>query len=133
MLRILAAAVAVALLAAAPAVAAPPPNDDLADAEAIAGTTFDGTTDESTREALEPHNAPGDEGTVWFSWQAPSTGLWTVDLCGPGTAYNTSLGIYPGSGSFGTLLFRARARNGDAAQCENAASQSASAASFKAT
>lgn len=54
--------------------AAPPPNDDFGNAAQLTGTfdTASGTTSGATREAGE-RGETGDN-TVWYRWEAPSTG-----------------------------------------------------------
>jgi hypothetical protein len=112
-----------------PAEAAQPVNDTFTMAPAIVGSTFSGTTDQATREASEPLNVSGDSASVWYKWTAPSTGMFTIDLCGAQTPTDTMLGVYVG-GAVGSLS--KVASNDDDAQCEGAAHPYASAVTFQA-
>jgi hypothetical protein len=97
------AAVGALGVAAAPALAAPPANDDFANAQTLAGlpATASGTNVGATSEAEEPkHSEYGDDGSfkgssVWYSWQAPSTTVVSVDTCD--SDYNAALAVYTGS------------------------------------
>jgi hypothetical protein len=86
------------LLAAGPALAEPPANDNFASAVAITGSTVTGNNLEATKQeqAGEPNHA-GDPGgaSVWYSWTAPSTGLFEVTTCG--SQFDTLLAVYTGS------------------------------------
>ncbi|HEX8066882.1 MAG TPA: hypothetical protein VF520_10175 [Thermoleophilaceae bacterium] len=65
--------------------AQPPPNDDLANATGLTGSsvTAAGTTVAATREAGEPvHAWDGYGATVWYSWTAPSSGELRVSTTG---------------------------------------------------
>jgi hypothetical protein len=94
---------------------------------------FHGDNTAATRETDEPRNVTGDDFSVWVRWQAPATGAYTVDLCGNGTAFGTTLGVYRGD-DFTTLPFqRSRRANDDFGFCENAASTGSSAVTFNAT
>src|SRR6185312_1690351 len=66
---------------------------------------FHGDNSTATRQASEPNNVAGDDFSVWVRWKAPATGAYTVDLCGNGTAFGTTLGVYHGD-DFTTLAFR---------------------------
>jgi hypothetical protein len=85
----------------------PPPNDDFANAAAIAGKTFeepDGTRFyfadvfgynwNASKQTGEPKHA-GDQGgaSVWYTWTAPESGTARISLC-CGTA--NLLGVYTG-------------------------------------
>jgi hypothetical protein len=90
----------VALALSAPvASAAPPTNDEFATAEALSGTlptSATGTNVEATKESGEPDHAGVSAGhSVWYSWQAPSSGLVTVGTCG--SNFETVLGVYTGN------------------------------------
>jgi hypothetical protein len=119
-------------LAALPgaALAAPPANDDIADRIDLTGETmFTGTNVDATREAGEPHNLASDAHSVWYGWTAPASGLWTFDLCGPNTAFNTTMAAYTGT-PFDPLppsSFRQRRVSADLARCGDAADASTSA------
>ncbi|HMJ37775.1 MAG TPA: hypothetical protein VK501_27960 [Baekduia sp.] len=111
-----------------PAQAAPPANDTFP-GPGIAGSTFSGTTDQATRQVSEPLNAAGDVASAWYTWTAPSTGMFTIDLCSAQTPTDTMLGVYVG-GSVGALA--KVASSDDDAQCEGAATPYASAVTFPA-
>jgi hypothetical protein len=71
-----------ALVLAAPAHAAPPPNDNFANAQAIAGTSASvpGTTVEATLETGEPNHFAGN-GSVWYSWTPPQDMVVQLTTC----------------------------------------------------
>jgi hypothetical protein len=73
----------VALSAPTSALAAPPANDDFASREVLSGTLpieATGSNVEATTEAGE--SVSGTYGhTVWFEWEAPVTGWFTVGAC----------------------------------------------------
>ncbi|MDX6584146.1 MAG: hypothetical protein QOI10_3330 [Solirubrobacterales bacterium] len=76
------AVVSGALLQAAPALAAPP-NDNFASAQPLSGTSTSatGTTVEAT---LEPPNEPphfAGNGSVWYTWTAPTTAMVQLSAC----------------------------------------------------
>ena len=81
-----------------PALAAPV-NDNFANATAISGTsgTTSGSNEESTSQAAEPLIGYRSSATttVWWKWNAPSSGSVQVDTMG--TLFDTVLGIYTGS------------------------------------
>src|SRR5258706_14856376 len=61
----------------------PPANDNFANAQVIsgcAGSVIGGNIG-STKEAGEPNNpdSPTSKTSVWYQWQAPSTGSVTID------------------------------------------------------
>jgi hypothetical protein len=95
----IAASLAGLLLVAPAAHAAPPPNDDFADAQAIAGfpASATGTTASATREAGEPvHGEPETQDeSIWFEWQAPASAAVTVDTCGT-FFFSDVLAVYTG-------------------------------------
>jgi len=75
-----------------------PLNDNLAQAEALAGFqgTAHGATVCATREELEPWHANVPCGnSIWFRWEAPASGLACFDTLG--SDFDTVLGIYQGS------------------------------------
>ncbi|MDT5061462.1 MAG: hypothetical protein QOH63_1921, partial [Acidobacteriota bacterium] len=80
----------------------PPANDNFASAVAIAGCTgsVSGTNIGATHEAGEPSHddaVPPDAGagSVWYQWQAPSSGSTTITTAG--SSYDTMLGVYTGN------------------------------------
>jgi len=81
-----------------PAPRPPAANDNFAGAEVIAGCSgsVNGTNLNSTHEAGEPIHVTG-AGTrsVWYQWQAPTTGQVTIDTVGSG--YDTVLAVYTGT------------------------------------
>ena len=86
---------------------AAPANDNQAAAVTLAssGGTLTGTTVGTSRQAGEPRHA-GNRGTssAWYRWTAPASGTLTVDTAG--SAFDTVLGVYTGSG-IGALVERA--------------------------
>jgi hypothetical protein len=79
-----------------------PPNDDFAEAAAIAGASgrVRGSTVAATRQAGEPRHGPGSRASVWYRWRAPRNGL--LSLVTAGSTYDTLLAVYRGS-SLATL------------------------------
>jgi hypothetical protein len=85
--RPLLALLAVAAILPASALAAPPPNDDRADATAIAAlpSTQSGTTAEATREPVEPRSPCFcDGGSVWYRYVAATNGRLILTLTAAG-------------------------------------------------
>src|SRR5688572_1464069 len=86
-----------------PAPPAPPPpaNNNFASAQVISGCSgsVGGTNVGATREAGETQNHSPDNGggnrSVWYSWQAPSSGSATISTTG--SRFDTVLGVYTGS------------------------------------
>lgn len=87
----------------------PPANDNFAAAQVISGCSgsVNGTNLGATREAGEPNhlsstNDPtgGGSRSVWYQWQAPSSGSATITTAG--SAFDTVLGVYTGT-SVGSL------------------------------
>ena len=85
-------------------VAGPPPpapaNDNLANAQALAGCTgtISGTNVGATKETGEPSHDPGGTvggGSVWYTWQAPSSG--SVTFTTAGSDFDTVLAVYTGT------------------------------------
>lgn len=73
-----------------------PANDDFAQGASISGDagTVEGDSYRATQEAGEPeHGAPGGA-SVWYRWEAPSSGPATFDLCN--AEFDTLLGVYTG-------------------------------------
>ncbi len=98
--RGLAGAVCLLVLGAPGAVAAAPVNDDFEDAQALAGPlpiSVSATNVEATKEVGEPlHGALGSKGhSVWFEWEAESTGFVTVGTCG--SDFATVTAVYTGT------------------------------------
>jgi len=77
----------------------PPGNDNFANAQVISGCSgsVTGTNIAATQEAGEPPNpdSPGSTKSVWYQWQAPSTGSVTVDTIG--SDFDTVLAVYTGT------------------------------------
>lgn len=88
------------LLSSAPtALAAAPANDDFANAQAVGPLPVNLTESnvEATKEEGEPYHGPmGSKGhSVWFKWQAPSSGFVTVGTCG--SDFAAVLTVYTGT------------------------------------
>lgn len=84
----------------------PPTNDSLANAQIISGCSGSVTGSNSTasHEAGEPSHSPDGNaggGSVWYQWQAPSSGSVTIDTAG--SNYDTLLAVYTGGTSVGNL------------------------------
>jgi hypothetical protein len=78
----------------------PPPNDNFSAGQTIAGCTgsVSGTNVGATRESGEPNHEPSGNGgqhSVWYNWQAPSSGSVTFTTAGSG--FDTVLAAYTGS------------------------------------
>jgi hypothetical protein len=85
--RLLLAALILAAILPASALAAPPPNDDRADATAIAAlpSTQSGTTAEATREPVESRSPCFcDGGSVWYRYVAATDGRLILTLTAAG-------------------------------------------------
>jgi hypothetical protein len=85
----------------------PPPNNNFASAQVITGLSgsVSGTNVSATKEVGEPNHAGNAGGTsVWYQWQAPSTG--NVTFTTAGSNFDTLLGAYTGT-SVGALTTRA--------------------------
>ena len=90
-----------------------PANNDFANAQIISGCsgTITGSSNLATKEAGEPNHEPGGNaggGSVWYQWQAPSTGNVTITTLG--SNFDTLLAVYTGN-SVGALT--ALAKNDD--------------------
>ena len=75
-----------------------PPNDDVADAEPLSGTTavVAGTNAGATREDGEPANGWYSlSGSVWYRWTAPASG--TAAFRVEGSGFTPAVFAYPGS------------------------------------
>ena len=85
-----------------------PPNDDFANAQIIGGCsgTVNGTNVGATKETGEPNNPDSFNSTksVWYRWQAPSTGNVTISTAG--SEFDTVLAVYVGTSltSLGTAI-----------------------------
>jgi hypothetical protein len=80
-----------------------PANNNFANAQSITGSSGSatGTNVGATKETGEPNHAGNAGGaSVWYSWQAPSSGSVTINTSG--SDFDTTLGIYTGS-SVGAL------------------------------
>ena len=91
----------------------PPPNDNFANAQVLIGClgSVTGTNIAATKEVGEPNNpdSPTSIRSVWYRWQAPSTGSVTIDTLG--SDFDTVLAVYTGSSVSGLTLV---ANNDDA-------------------
>ena len=78
-----------------PPVDPPPPNDNFSDATRISGPS--GRTTGSNRNATVETGEPGEtrNRSVWWRWQAPSSGTATIDTVG--SSFDTILGVYTGT------------------------------------
>ncbi len=90
----------------------PPANDNFANAQLVTGCfgSVAGTNVGATHEWGEPSHdsaTPPDPGasSVWYQWQAPSTGSVTITTAG--SNYDTMLGVYTGT-SVGSLTVIAK-------------------------
>jgi hypothetical protein len=109
----LVALVSVVALLAGPAAAqaAAPTNDNFASATPLSvGQEISGTNLEATYEPGEPDNAgaskafscaaitdgPNCATSVWFTFEASSMGIYTIETCDMGTDMDTILGLYTG-------------------------------------
>ena len=83
----------------------PPANDNFANAQPISGSSgvITGSNLGATKEPNEPNHA-GVQGTasVWYSWEAPSDGNFTLTTVG--SASNTLLAVYTGSSLPGKVI-----------------------------
>ncbi len=88
----------------------PPPNDNFANAQVVSGCSgsVTGTNVGATKEAGEPNdpstpsNITPPTKSVWYQWQAPSTGSVTIDT--HGSDFDTVLAVYTGSTVSGLTL-----------------------------
>lgn len=93
----------------------PPPNNDFANAQIISGAcgSVSGTNLGANKEPGEPSHSPdGDPGghSVWYQWQAPSSG--SITMTTAGSNYDTVLAVYTGNV---VTTVTAIAKNDDAA------------------
>jgi hypothetical protein len=116
-----------------PTTPSPPVNDNFANAQAVFGCsgTVTGTNVAATKEAGEPNNPDSAQSTksVWYTWQAPSTGSVTITTAG--SDFDTTLAIYTGSslGALGTAI----AHNDDIPDVAGQDHQTSSIVTFSAT
>jgi len=93
----------------------PPGNDNFANAQVMSGCSgsVTGTNIAATQEAGEPPNpdSAGSTKSVWYQWQAPSTGSVTIDTIG--SDFDTVLAVYTGNSLSGLNLV---ANNDDRSQ-----------------
>jgi hypothetical protein len=90
----------------------PPPapaNDAFAAAQTLAGCSgsVNGRNTSATQEGGEPEHDPlgtASDHSVWYQWQAPSTGSVTITTAGGGTNFDSILGVYTGSSVNSLLL-----------------------------
>ncbi|HEY3024868.1 MAG TPA: PA domain-containing protein [Pyrinomonadaceae bacterium] len=78
----------------------PPANNNFANAQAISGCSgsVNGTNLGATHESGEPSHDPGGSpsgSSVWYLWQAPSSG--SVTMTTAGSNYDTLLAVYTGT------------------------------------
>lgn len=98
----------------------PPANDNFANAQTISGCSgsVSGSSFGATSEASEPSHDPPDTSslspthTVWYQWQAPSSGSTTITT--NGSDFDTILAVYTGSsvGSLTRLVFNDDVQDG---------------------
>jgi hypothetical protein len=74
-----------------------PPNNNFVAAQAISGCSgsVSGTNIGATRETGEPNHSPDGRGgihSIWYRWEAPATGIVTIDTIGSG--FDTVLAVY---------------------------------------
>ncbi|MBI3879480.1 MAG: hypothetical protein HY301_05380 [Verrucomicrobia bacterium] len=75
-----------------------PANDAFAAPQNLTGAsgTFNGTTVGASKEVNEPNHSTNAGGaSVWFTWTAPSSGVWSFDTAG--SAFDTLLAVYTGN------------------------------------
>ena len=83
----------------------PPPNDNFASAQVVSGCSgsVSGTNISATKETGEPNHSPDGHGgaaSIWYQWQAPSTGSVVIDT--RQSNFDTVLAVYTGT-SVGAL------------------------------
>ena len=86
------------LVLGVPGAAAAPVNDHFADREVLSGPLPIAVTRsnvEATREEGEPFLITGKGRTIWFEWEAQSTGFTTVGTCE--TDFHTQVGVFTGT------------------------------------
>ena len=91
-----------------------PANDNFANAQALSGCTgsVTGTNVGATKETGEQSpESPQSNKTVWYQWQAPSTGSVTVNTVG--SDFDTVLAVYTGTAVNGLTLLGSNDDNED--------------------
>src|SRR5207245_9467525 len=98
----------------------PPANDNFANAQTISGCSGSvaGSSFGATSEAGEPSHDPSDSSslspshTVWYQWQAPSSGSTTITT--NGSDFDTILAVYTGNtvNSLSRIVFNDDVQNG---------------------
>lgn len=78
----------------------PPANDNFGSAQVITGCSGSvvGTNIGATRQSGEPNHSPDDGGgsrSIWYSWQAPTSGMATITTAG--SRFDTVFGVYTGN------------------------------------
>lgn len=110
----------------APALATPPANDDFADAQALPSTLpveVSGSNVEATKEQFESVGIFAAGHSVWFKWEAPSTGFVSIGACK--SSFHAVLGVFTGA-ALGSLT---KVEGGEGNLCEYTGSEY----TFKAT
>ena len=82
----------------------PPANNNFLNAQTLSGSsgTVTGSNLNATKEFGEPNHAGNVGGlSVWYRWQAPSSGLATITTAG--SNFDTLLGVYTGSAVSGLV------------------------------
>ena len=80
-----------------------PPNDNTASARSLSGSfnLISANNENATKEVGEPNHGGNAGGkSLWFTWVAPSNGVWTFDTAG--STFDTLLGVYS-TNSIGNL------------------------------
>jgi hypothetical protein len=85
----------------------PPANDNFAAAQTISGCsgTVTGSNAGATKEVGEQNHSPDNHGgsaSIWYQWQAPSTGSVTIDTLN--SNFDTVLAVYTGTSVGATTL-----------------------------
>lgn len=95
-----------AIIPSPPPPPSPPANDNFASAQVISGCSGSviSINVAATKETGEPNNldSPTSTKSVWYKWQAPSTGSVTIDTSGSG--FDTILSVYTGNSVSGLSL-----------------------------
>lgn len=97
----------------------PPANDSFASAQNVPFASGDltGNNETASKEQGEPdHGGQPSSHSVWYRWRAQGTGQATIDTCGAGTTFDSTLSVYQGS-SVGGLT--GVAGNDDHGDCVN--------------
>ncbi|HEX4464660.1 MAG TPA: hypothetical protein VH042_08495 [Solirubrobacterales bacterium] len=102
----------------APALAAAPANDDFADAQALPSSLpaeVSGSNVEATKEQFESVGIFAAGHSVWFKWEAPSTGFVSINGCK--SSFHAVLGVFTGT-ALGSLTMVAGDNSGAGNGCE---------------